>query len=84
MRAPTGRCRVHPDAPDAEQEALRAEAGFPWCDTCKAPAVWSEGTGNEHATVVRLGTQLMAVPTADGVDHGHEVTMTEWGAADAW
>lgn len=49
--------------------------GFPWCDTCKAPATTSEHFGVLHVTPER--------PT--GLFHnndpaGHEATICEWWA----
>lgn len=49
------------------------EDGFPWCDTCEKPAVWSEFHGWCHAT----DEYPFGVPaTMDDTDH--EVTAKDW------
>lgn len=50
--------------------------GFPWCDTCKRPAVFNEFKGNCHSTPEH---PFGLPPEMD--DSGHEVTMREWFAA---
>lgn len=52
------------------------EHGFPWCDTCKRPAVWSEPCGSLHSTP----EHPFGLPKAPD-DSGHEVTMREWWAS---
>lgn len=69
---------VHPDAPDPVQEVARAAAGFPWCDTCKAPAAFSEFAGVQHTQLGRSGTAVAGAPVDDAPDH--EVTIRQWNA----
>lgn len=80
-REPTGRSAVRADAPDPQQEQLRAAAGFPWCDTCKAPAVVSERYGTRHVHLADGGKQTLCTPIP-GSDH--PITIDEWSAADPW
>lgn len=47
--------------------------GFPWCDTCRQPAVWSEFFGNRHVTPEHPN----GVPQRRD-ESGHEVTMRGW------
>jgi hypothetical protein len=63
---------------DDAHAARAREHRFPWCDTCKRPAVWSEHQGRAlHTTAEHpFGT------TARGDDH--EVTMHDWWSADPW
>lgn len=58
-----------PDAFDASHMAM----GFPYCDTCKKAAVYSESFGMLHATSKR---PFGVYPHED--KSGHEVTMKEW------
>jgi hypothetical protein len=81
-REPTGRSAVRADAPDPQQEKLRADAGFPWCDTCKAPAVWSEFEGTQHVTLKAIGMQTICTPIPAPSDH--PIGIQEWKAADPW
>lgn len=54
----------------------RAARNAPWCDTCRNPAVWTEGRGWVHATVKH--------PFGTWESSDHEVTAREWSAeADA-
>jgi hypothetical protein len=46
---------------------------FPWCDTCKQPAVWSETFGWTHSTPEHY---YGVPPRLD--NSGHEVTAREW------
>jgi hypothetical protein len=67
---------VRPDAPNPEEEQRRARGGFPWCDTCKRPAVWSELWGWLHSTAEHpFGVPAQLDPHGD-----HEVTAREWYA----
>lgn len=50
-----------------------ADNGFPWCDTCKLPAVSSEALGKVHSTP---GRPFGLHPERDR--SGHEVTIQEW------
>jgi hypothetical protein len=81
-REPTGRSAVRAGAPDPQQEKLRADAGFPWCDTCKAPAVWSESEGMQHVTLQAVGKQTICTPIPDL--SGHPIDIHEWNDADPW
>lgn len=46
---------------------------FPWCDTCKLPAVSSESLGRLHSVP---GNRFGLHPELD--KSGHEVTIKEW------
>lgn len=57
-----------------DDNAVRARHHrFPWCDTCKRPAVFNESFGMLHSTVAR---QFGLPPHLD--DSGHDVTIREW------
>lgn len=64
-----GRC-----APDLLTQGSGADSnGFPLCDVCDKPAVWSEFHGWRHSTPeYRFGVPA----TLDG--SGHEVTAKRW------
>jgi hypothetical protein len=47
--------------------------GFPWCDTCKRPAVFNEQMGNLHVTEER---RWGLYPHEDPADH--RPTFREW------
>ncbi len=47
--------------------------GFPWCDTCRQPAVWRESWGMLHSTPEHM---FGLPPHLDS--SGHKVTMSEW------
>jgi hypothetical protein len=62
--------------PRVVSEAFRQDCkakGFPWCDTCKEPAVWREFTGMLHSTDAH---PFGLPPHMDS--SGHKVTMREW------
>jgi hypothetical protein len=63
------------DVSDAFREAHKTK-GFPWCDTCKEPAVWREAQGLLHST----DAHPFGLPPHLDVS-GHEVTTREW---DNW
>jgi hypothetical protein len=66
------RAKAWPLGDDAHAEHCR-RAGFPWCDTCKLPAVFMEGQGYLHSTAeYPFGVH----ESMD--DSGHEVTTREW------
>lgn len=49
---------------------------FPWCDRCKAPAVWGESFGWRHTSVeFPFGSRLFEA------EFDHRVTATEWWAS---
>lgn len=50
-----------------------AKNGFPWCDTCKLPAISTEGFGRLHSTP---GSPHGVYPEQD--KSGHEATIKEW------
>ena len=52
---------------------LVATQRFPWCDTCKLPAVSSESLGRLHSVP---GNRFGLHPELD--KSGHEVTIREW------
>lgn len=56
------------------------ERGFPFCDTCQLPAVWSEFFGWRHSTPdFPFGLPL------HHDDSGHEATAKDWwSASPAW
>ncbi|WP_143116337.1 hypothetical protein [Lentzea xinjiangensis] len=62
-----------------DQIPREAVDGFPWCDTCKQPAVWSEFNGWRHSTAeYRFGLP-------QHLDNsGHEVTAKEWTNTPQW
>lgn len=65
---------------DDENVVRAREAGFPWCDTCRRPAVFREGEGMLHSTP----EHRFGLPRRFD-DSGHEVTIHEWDAAvTAW
>lgn len=56
-----------------EYRVQHQENGFPWCDTCKQPAVFSEFQGNLHSTP----EHPFGLPKH--LDQsGHEVSMRQW------
>lgn len=60
----------------AEFEREHWGHGFPWCDTCKRPAVFSEWRGPSHSTP----EHPFGLPKSLD-DSGHEVTMRGWWAS---
>jgi hypothetical protein len=60
---------------DDDHAAHCREQGFPWCDTCKRPAVYREGFGNLHSTAAHPFGVPASLDTS-----GHEVTMREWSS----
>ena len=62
---------------EEEHAAWSRENRFPFCDTCKKPAVWSETWGWQHSTpehVFGLPAHLDA--------SGHKVTARQWYAGE--
>jgi hypothetical protein len=61
---------------DDEFTTAHRDHGFPWCDTCKGPAVFNERDGLCHSTP----DHPFGVP--EHLDTtGHEVTASEWWLA---
>jgi hypothetical protein len=60
-------------AGDDEHAVYCREQGFPWCDTCKAPAVVDESTGWRHTSVEFPFGSSRFEETFD-----HTVTAHEW------
>jgi hypothetical protein len=58
---------------EEEFRATHFKNRFPWCDTCKQPAVFNETHGMRHSTI----DHPFGVPKhLDSSEH--EVTMKEW------
>lgn len=60
---------------DDDHAAHAREYHFPWCDTCKGPAVWDESWGWRHTSVVSPFGSRVFEETFD-----HAVTAREWWA----
>ena len=56
-----------------EYRLQHQEKGFPWCDTCRMPAVFSEFFGNLHSTPEHPFGLPRQLDRSD-----HEVTMRQW------